>query len=94
MALDARPLEERKEEKSALSAPRFLIVRFSAIGDCVMAAWAATAIRNRHPDAFICWAVEERCAPVVDRNRLVDKIVEIPRERWRGRKASVQVLRE
>ena len=92
--MDARPLEERKETKPALSAPRFLIVRFSAIGDCVMAAWAATAIRNRHPDAFICWAVEERCAPVIENQRLVDLVVEIPRQRWRGRGPSIQVLKE
>jgi ADP-heptose:LPS heptosyltransferase len=87
-------MEERKETKPPLSGPRFLIVRFSAIGDCVMAAWAATAIRNRHPDAFICWAVEERCAPVVDTKHLVDHVVEIPRKQWRGRGLSAQVLRE
>jgi len=92
--MDARSVEERKEKEPALSPPRFLIVRFSAIGDCVMAAWATTAIRNRFPDAFICWAVEERCSPVIDRKRLVDKVVEIPRERWRGKKASPTVLRE
>lgn len=59
-----------------------------------MAAWAATAIRNRYPDAFICWAVEERCAPVVDTKKLIDHVVEIPRKRWRGRGPSPQVLRE
>ena len=92
--MDARSLEERKEAESTLSEPRFLIIRFSAIGDCVMAAWAATAIRNRYPNAYICWAVEERCRPVIDTKRLVDTVVEIPREKWRRQKFSWSVFRE
>ena len=48
-----------------------------------MAAWAATAIRERHPDAFLCWAVESRCAPMLDRTRLVSRVEEIPRQRWK-----------
>ena len=90
----ARSVEKRKEKEPALSGPRFLIVRFSAIGDCVMAAWAVTAIRVKYPDAYICWAVEERCAAVVDRSNLVDEVVEIPRQRWRRRRAPVRNLRE
>ncbi len=92
--MDARPVESGKESKSVLKSPRFLIVRFSAIGDCVMATWAATAIRNRFPDAFICWAVETRCMPVVDTQRLVDEIVEVPREKWRGEERTLKALRE
>ena len=68
---------------SVVSAPRFLIVRFSAIGDCVMAAWTATALRNRHPDAFMCWAVESRCAPVIDRVDLASQVESMPRDRWK-----------
>ncbi|RYG23683.1 hypothetical protein EON82_13260, partial [bacterium] len=62
---------------------RALVVRFTAIGDCVMAAWAATAIRERHPDGFLCWAVESRCAPMLDRTSLVSRVEEIPRQRWK-----------
>ena len=58
-------------------------MRFSAIGDCVMAAWAAAAVRERHPDAFLCWAVETRCAPVIDRKSLVSRVEEMPRDRWK-----------
>ncbi len=94
MALDARPMEEREETKSALNGPRFLIVRFSAIGDCVMAAWTATAIRNRYPNAWICWAAEDRCLPVIDQSRLVDELVEIPRQSWRRQRWTPKVLSE
>ncbi len=50
-----------------------------------MAAWAVTAIRERHPDASIVWAAETRCIPVIDTERLADKVIEIPRERWKRR---------
>lgn len=66
-----------------MSNPRFLVVRFAAIGDCVMAAWTATAIRNAHPEAFLCWAVQSRCAPVIDRQELASRVIEFPRERWK-----------
>jgi hypothetical protein len=74
--------------------PRILLVRFSAIGDCVMAAWTATSIKERHPDAFLVWAVEGRCAPVIDRHRLVSQRVEFPRDRWRLKKWSPATWRE
>ncbi len=77
-----------------MEAPRVLLVRFSAIGDCVMAAWAATAIRERHHDAFLCWAVEGRCAPVIDRHRLVTQRVEFPRDRWKQARWSPRTWQE
>ncbi len=63
-------------------------MRFSAIGDCVMAAWAATAIRNQHPDAFLGWALESRCVPVVDTQRLVSQLSVFPREQWKKKRGS------
>ena len=69
-----RPVEERPSSQSVLNGPRFLLVRFSAIGDCVIATWAATAIRERYPDAYICWAAEERCLPVIDTARLINRV--------------------
>jgi ADP-heptose:LPS heptosyltransferase len=74
--------------------PRVLLVRFTAIGDCVMAAWAATALREKHPDAFLCWAVESRCAPMLDRTALVSRVEEIPRDRWKRTRWSPATWRE
>ncbi|HSI72120.1 MAG TPA: glycosyltransferase family 9 protein [Fimbriimonas sp.] len=73
---------------------KFLLIRFSAIGDCVMAAWAATAIRHKHPDAFLCWAIESRCAPVVDRHALASRVYEFPRDRWKKKRWSPHTWRE
>lgn len=65
---------------------RVLIVRFSAIGDCVMAAWAATALH--HMDGVeLSWAVQERPAPVLDRERLVQRVCLFPRETWKRAKS-------
>ncbi len=53
--------------------PRILLVRLSAIGDCLHALPVATALRLAHPDAFIGWAIQEpaatllRGAPAIDR---------------------------
>jgi ADP-heptose:LPS heptosyltransferase len=74
--------------------PSFLIVRFSAIGDCVMAAYAATAIREAMPDANLTWAVETRCMAMLNRDALLNEVVDFPRDRWRKRRWSPGVWRE
>lgn len=65
-----------------MSAPRILIVRFSAIGDCIMTAWAVSDLRTTHPDAFIVWAAEDKCVGVIDTVRLVNEVVPIHRDTW------------
>jgi len=66
-----------------VSAPRVLIVKFSAIGDCVMAAPALSAFRRAEPDALMVWAADPRCSAVIDRNRLVNEVYDIPRAAWK-----------
>ncbi|RYI20289.1 MAG: lipopolysaccharide heptosyltransferase family protein [Acetobacteraceae bacterium] len=90
----ARGLRFGYPKGTPMSAPRVLIVRFSAIGDCVMAAWAATSIRGKHPDAFLCWAVEARCAPMVDGHQLVTQKVEFPRDKWKKQRWSPATWQE
>jgi ADP-heptose:LPS heptosyltransferase len=46
-----------------------------------MAAWVATAIRNKYPDAYIAWAIEPRCTEVIDTQTLVNQLHPIPRDR-------------
>lgn len=87
-------MERRQAEGAPVSTPRFLIVRFSAIGDCVMALPAATAIRERHPDAMLVWAVDRRCATVVDTERLVTELAEFPRDQWKAGRWSARTWRD
>ena len=77
-----------------MSSPRVLIVRFSAIGDCIMAAWPVSSIRKAWPDSWIAWAVQMRCSPVVDTATLVDSRHIFPRERWKRSGWSPAVWRE
>lgn len=66
-----------------MSAKRILIVRFSAIGDCVMAAWPVTGLRQAYPDATIVWAVQSRCLPVIATPQLAIPD-EIYKDEWAG----------
>ena len=67
---------------------KVLVVRFSAIGDCVMTAWAVSALRNAVPDAQIFWAVQEKCSPVIDTGQLVNRVHMFPREYWKAHRWS------
>ncbi len=56
------------------AAPRFLIVRLSALGDTLMASPLAQALREAFPDAYVGWLVEKRCASVVDGNPYLNRL--------------------
>ena len=60
-------------------APRILIIRLSAIGDCVMASPLAAALRAHFPDAHIAWAVQNKSLSVVRGNPHIDEVIA-----WRG----------
>lgn len=77
-----------------MSAPKFLFVRFSAIGDCVLTLPAVSAVRRTHPDAFICWAVDKRCAEVIDTEVLVNLRHEADRTWWRKHRWSPETWRD
>jgi ADP-heptose:LPS heptosyltransferase len=64
-------------------AVKVLIVRFSAIGDCVMAGHAVNDLRHQYPDAEITWVVEDRCAEVIASPKLVHRRLDLPRREWR-----------
>ncbi len=55
--------------------PRILIIRLSAIGDCVMASPIPQALRAHFPDAHIAWAVRDKSRAVVSGNPCLDEII-------------------
>jgi ADP-heptose:LPS heptosyltransferase len=59
-----------------------------------MAAWAATAVRVKYPEGTLDWAVESRCADVVDQEALVTNRIEIPRDRWKKSRWSARTWRD
>ncbi len=71
---------------------RVLLVRLSAIGDCLHAAPVASALRRAHPDAFIGWAIQEPAATLLRGYTGVDRLHLYPR-RTRGIGAHLDALR-
>jgi heptosyltransferase-1 len=70
-------MRERKETAAPFlfgAAPRYLIVRLSALGDTLMSTPVAQALREAFPEAFLGWVVHRRCAPIVDGNPYLDRV--------------------
>jgi ADP-heptose:LPS heptosyltransferase len=61
---------------------KILVVRFSAIGDCVMAGYAVNDLRQTYPEAEIHWVVDERCEAVVGKT---SERHSLPRAAWKRR---------
>jgi len=52
-----------------------LVIRLSAIGDCVMTSPAVRALRAACPDDFVAWVVEPKSAGIVVGNPHVDEVI-------------------
>lgn len=63
--------------------PRILIVKLSAIGDCLVASPVARALRERYPTAHIAWAVQAKASAVVEGNPNLNEVL-VWRGDWRG----------
>src|SRR5262245_39063090 len=60
--------------------PRVLIVRLSAVGDCVQTMPLACAVRDHWPAADIAWVVEKGAAPLVETCDAVDRVIVLPKQ--------------
>ncbi|HEY1786359.1 MAG TPA: glycosyltransferase family 9 protein [Pirellulales bacterium] len=74
------------------TAPRFLIVRLSAIGDVIHGLPVLTTLRAAWPQAFIAWVVEGRAAELLAGHPALDVVVNVKRG-WLKRPSSVLDLR-
>ena len=68
---------------------RILVVRLSALGDCIHVMPAVHALRKALPHAFIAWAVEDRARALVENHPDIDQAVVIPRGEWKRRGLSL-----
>lgn len=59
--------------------PRFLIARMSAIGDTILTTAVLCALRDRFPNAFIAWVVEQKSAPVLEGHPCLDELIVVER---------------
>ena len=55
---------------------KILIVKLGALGDVLRTTPVLTGLRRRHPDAHITWVVDRRCREVLERNRLIDRLLD------------------
>lgn len=66
-------------------AERVLIVRFSAIGDIVMALPIAATIRASDPESSVAWFVDRRFRELLSGHRHIASVFAFDRERYRGK---------
>jgi len=69
-------------------AKRFLVIRLSAIGDVVRTMPAVKGLRERYPDAYIAWLVEEKSSDVLVDCPYLDRVIVFPRKQLVGRTGS------
>ena len=55
--------------------PKILLIQPSRIGDVIFTLPSLAALRDAYPAAWIGWIVDERCAPVLEGNPLIDEII-------------------
>lgn len=68
-----------EKTQSNSGSPRVLIVRLSAIGDCIQTLPLACAVRDKWPEAKITWVVEKVSAPLVEACEAVDRVIVVPK---------------
>ena len=76
-----------------MSSPRILLVRLSAIGDVIHAMPIACALRERFPQAYLAWAVEQRAGELIEGHPAIDQRIVLPRG-WLRSVGSVWRLRK
>ena len=54
--------------------PKFLIIRFSSIGDIIQCLGIISGIRERFPDAEIHWITRHDMAPILTMDKRLDKV--------------------
>src|SRR5437763_9532845 len=67
------------EATATMDRPRILMVRLSAVGDCVQTMPLAAAIKEHFPQAHLTWAVEPAAAPLVRAVPAVDRVIVVPK---------------
>lgn len=73
---------------------KILIVRLTALGDCLHTIPLACAIKKAYPDVFIGWAVSEKCKDIILNNPIIDKVHIIPKNDCKAYANKMSEIRE
>ncbi|MBU1486776.1 glycosyltransferase family 9 protein, partial [bacterium] len=69
---------------SGLKPDKILVILFSSIGDVVYSTPVIQALREKYPDSFISFLVEEDAYPVVEDNPYLDEVILLPFKDWQN----------
>ncbi|HEX7120350.1 MAG TPA: glycosyltransferase family 9 protein [Longimicrobiales bacterium] len=72
---------------------KFLLIRFSSIGDVILTTPLLRALRAAHPDAVVHFATRRACAPLLASNPHVDRVLVLPDPADGGLRALARTLR-
>lgn len=75
-------------------ADRVLVVKFSAMGDIVMALPVAPTIRASDPDSSVAWFVDRRFRELITGHKNIETVFEFDRMRYRGKGANPILWRD
>jgi len=79
---------------SGLKPGKILVILFSSIGDVVYSTPVISALREKYPDSFISFLVEEDAYPVVEDNPYLDEVILLPFKDWQNRGGDLDRLLE
>ncbi len=65
-------------------AKRILIVRLSAIGDCILSVPVLNAIRRKFPDARIGWVIERASAQLIQGHSALDDLIVVSKQTFQS----------
>ena len=69
--------------------PRILLVRLSAVGDCLHAVPVLAALRRRWPKAFLGWAIESGGHALLNGHPMVDRFHVFPRRAFKRKEGTL-----
>src|SRR5690606_35857484 len=72
---------------------KILLIRFSSIGDVILTTPLLRALRASYPDAVVHFATRRACAPLLEGNANVDRILTLPEDDEGGLRALARTIR-
>ena len=88
----SEPIPFRRFRPRDPERPRVLISRLSAIGDTILTLPVACRLRERFPDAYLAWLVEEKSAAFVRDHPALDEVI-VARRGWFTKPREIAELR-
>ena len=65
---------------------KILIIRLSALGDCIHTLPLLNSIKEVQPNCFCGWVCEESVAPILEEHPMIDKLYIFPKKEFKSKK--------